>query len=340
MSLLAWIGFHVVVLALVTLDLRLHRGRAVVSMRSAAAWSAVWVTVALAFWLGLRHWMGPEIGLQFLSGYVIEKALSVDNLFVFAVVFSKLGIPRAAQHRVLFWGIIGALVLRGILIGTGTWLVARFDWILYIFGVFLILTGLRMFRPRGAPLEGQQRALQLARKVFPITDSDHGNRFFIGQAATPLFLALIMVETTDVIFALDSVPAVFAVTTDPFIVYTSNILAILGLRSLYFLLEGGMQRLRYLEAGLAVLLVTIGLKMVLADVLHPSPLESLLVIATILGTAVIASLVNAWRTTRTGTGAPVSSLSALQGLDKDWISSAAAFRGLAQAWGKWPAASP
>lgn len=307
MSIWSWLAFNTLILVLLAVDLAMHRGERGSSIRSAATWSAAWVGVALLFWWLLHEARGPEVGAQFLSGYLIEKALSVDNLFVFALIFASLGVPPALQRRVLFWGILGALLMRGAMIAAGVFLVSRLDWILYVFGAMLVLTGLRMCRRRTTPIAEENAVVRYARKIIPVTPTFVGSKFFVGGAATPLFLTLVAVETTDVLFALDSVPAVFAVTTDPFIVYTSNALAILGLRSLYFLLAGGMRRLRHLETGLAVLLIVIGGKMLLADVFHPRPSTSLLVIAAVLGVSIIASLVPR-RHRRASTAAPVAAL--------------------------------
>jgi tellurite resistance protein TerC len=285
-----WILFHAGIFVILAIDLGMHRGSRQTSLHAAAGWSGVWIVVALLFWWWLGAVRGPDAAAQFLSGYLIEKALSIDNLFVFAIIFSSFGVPPALQHRVLFWGILGALLMRGAMIAVGVYLVSRLDWILYVFGALLVLTGLRLFTRPKVPVIGENAVLRLVRRFVPVTETFEGSRFFARGAATPLLLTLIMVETTDVLFALDSVPAVFAVTTDPFIVYTSNVLAILGLRSLYFVLAGGMRRLRHLETGLAVLLIVIGAKMLLSDVIHPRPSTSLLVIAILLGTTIVASL--------------------------------------------------
>ena len=287
-----WAAFTIFVLAMLALDLGVfHRKAHEVRLKEAAAWSAVWVALAAVFNVAVWTWFGPTKGLEFLTGYVIEKALSVDNVFVFLVIFSYFSVPKAYQHRVLFWGIVGALVMRGAMIAIGAALITRFSWIIYVFGGFLILTGIKMLvvRGEGGDLE-RNPVVRLARRLFSITERYHGARFFVraGSAAshapaveggpvepdrvvdlarkgallaTPLFLALILVELTDLIFAVDSIPAIFAITTDPFLVFTSNIFAILGLRSLYFALAGMIDSFRYLKVSLSLVLVVIGVKM-------------------------------------------------------------------------------
>jgi tellurite resistance protein TerC len=291
-----WIGFTAFVLAMLALDLGVfHRKAHVVSLKEALSWSLVWIVLALLFNAGLYLWQGPEPALQFLTGYLIEKSLSVDNIFVFVLLFAAFGVPAASQHRVLFWGVLGALVMRGILIAVGAVLLEDFHWIIYLFGAFLILTGLRMAFSKETKVHPQRNpVLKLVRRVLPVTDTYEGNRFVVRRAGqllvTPLLLVLLAVETTDLIFAVDSIPAIFAVTRDPFIVYTSNVFAILGLRSLYFVFAGIMHKFAYLRVGLAVILVFVGIKMMLTDLFHiPTPL-SLLVIALVLASAIGASL--------------------------------------------------
>jgi tellurite resistance protein TerC len=298
-----WIGFNLFVLLLLALDLGLfHRRSHVVSIREATVWSVVWVALALLFAGGLRLTMGPTPALEFLTGYLIEKSLSVDNLFIFALLFGYFGVPAAYQHRVLFWGILGALATRAAFILAGSTLLAQFHWMIYVFGGFLVLTGIRMglvgeieVHPEKNPL------LRLARRVLPTTDGFREGRFFAREngrwAVTPLFLVLLLVESTDVVFAVDSIPAIFAVTLDPFIVYTSNVFAILGLRSLYFVLAGAMRSLPHLKLGLAAVLVFVGAKMVLADVYKVPIGISLAVVATLIGASVAASL---WRRPASG----------------------------------------
>jgi tellurite resistance protein TerC len=295
-SLPLWIGFNLFVLAMLALDLGVfHRKAHEVSLREAAAWSGVWIALALLFNAGVWHFLGPQKGVEFLTGYLIEKSLSIDNIFVFAILFSYFAIPALYQHRVLFWGILGALVMRAAFIAAGSALLARFHWIIYVFGAFLIVTGLKMALAPDRGLEpGKNPLLRLVRRLVPVADRHHGQKFFVREngtlLATPLFLVLVLVETTDLIFAVDSIPAIFAVTSDPFIVYTSNVFAILGLRSLYFLLAGVMHRFRYLKLGLAAILVFVGAKMALVDFYKMPPAVSLGVVVAILALAAAASL--------------------------------------------------
>jgi tellurite resistance protein TerC len=291
-----WVGFNAFVLGMLALDLGVfHRKAHEVSIREAAAWSAVWVALALAFNYGIYRFMGADAGLQFLTGYLIEKALSVDNIFVFVLVFSYFRVPARYQHRVLFWGILGALVMRGIMIAAGAALIARFHWIIYLFGAFLVFTGIRMATQSEHAIDPESNpVIRLVRRLMPVTSRYHGQHFFVRDAgrwvATPLFVVLAFVETTDLIFAVDSIPAVFAVTTDAFLVYTSNVFAILGLRALYFLLAGVIHRFHFLKLGLSAVLVFVGAKMLLADVYKVPIGLSLGVIALVLGGSVVASL--------------------------------------------------
>lgn len=291
-----WIAFNLFVLGLLTLDLGVfHRKAHAVGLKEAALWSAGWIALALAFNAALSLWQGPEVGLQFLTGYLIEKSLSVDNIFVFVLLFSAFAVPPVYQHRVLFWGVLGALVMRGALIALGATLIAAVHWIFYVFGAFLVVSGLRMAVRREAEVHPRENPLErLARRIFPVTDGYEGQRLFVRRGrrlwATPLLIALLLIESTDLLFALDSIPAIFAVTSDPFVVYTSNVFAILGLRSLYFLLAGSIQRFTYLHLGLAAILVFVGAKMLLADVVHIPIALSLGVIAAVLAATVAASL--------------------------------------------------
>lgn len=293
-----WIAFNLFVLGLLALDLGVfHRKAHAIGLREAAIWSAFWIALALGFNAMLFLWQGADIGLQFLTGYLIEKSLSVDNIFVFVLIFSSFAVPAAYQHRVLFWGVLGALVLRGVLIGVGVTLLSAAHWIFYLFGAFLIVTGIRMAVKRETQVHsGDNPLVRLARRVFPVTDGYEGQRLFVRRAArlwaTPLLIVLVVIESTDLLFALDSIPAIFGVTSDAFVVYTSNVFAILGLRSLYFLLAGSIQRFTYLHYGLAAILVFVGAKMVLADVVHIPVALSLGVIALLLALTVAASL---WR---------------------------------------------
>jgi tellurite resistance protein TerC len=297
-----WVGFNLFVLLMLALDLGIfHRKAHEVRTKEAAIWSGVWIALALAFGTGLYTLAGPRAGLEFLTGYLLEKALSVDNLFVFVLIFGYFGIPRKDQHRVLFWGILGALLMRGAMIGAGAVLVQQFHWILYLFGAFLVITGIRMaVQGEEEPDPGANPVLRLVRRFLPVTSGFEGEHFFVKRPtgrngkqrwlATPLFVVLLLVETSDLVFAVDSIPAVFAVTRDPFLVYTSNIFAILGLRSLYFLLAGLISRLHYLKYGLAAVLAFVGLKMLLVD-LVPIPIGiSLGAITAILAAATLISL--------------------------------------------------
>jgi tellurite resistance protein TerC len=291
-----WIGFIAFVIGMLAVDLGIfHRKSHVVGMREALVWSSVWIGLALLFNGVVWKVYGAERGLEFLTGYMIEKSLSVDNIFVFVVIFGALGIPALYQHRVLFWGILTALVLRAVMIFAGTALLARFHWLIYVFGAFLVVTGVKLFIQRQhASNPADSAVMKLARRLIPSTNRLDGEKFFTVEngkrVATPLFMALLLVEATDVVFAVDSIPAIFAVTNDPFIVFTSNIFAILGLRSLFFLLAGVVDKFRYLKTGLAAVLVFVGAKMSLVDLYKVPPLVSLLVIATLLSVAIAASL--------------------------------------------------
>lgn len=293
-----WIGFNVFVLLMLALDLGVfHRKAHVVSFREAIAWTIAWVTLALLFNLGIAHYAGPEKAIEFLTGYVIEYSLSVDNIFVFALLFSYFAVPPMHQHRVLFWGILGALVMRAIMIGLGTVLITKFAWIIYVFGAFLILTGIKMIVKREEEIHPERNpVVKWFKKFMPVTNDFRGNKFFVREngvrMATPLFVVLMLVEISDVIFAVDSIPAIFAVTKDPFIVYTSNVFAILGLRSLYFALSGVLDKFHYLKVGLGVVLTFVGVKMLLGHTEWKIDTHlSLGVIVAILTASVVASLV-------------------------------------------------
>jgi len=294
-NLFLWVIFNVFVLGILALDLLvLHRKAHAVSLREALAWSCVWVSLALLFSLGVYFVRGGEKALEFLTGYVIEWSLSVDNLFVFLVIFSYFAVPPIYQHRVLFWGILGALVLRAIFIATGSALLANFHWMIYVFGGFLVFTGIKLLFAGDEKIEPEKNpAVRLVRRFINVTPDYQGQRFFIRKDgtlwATPLLLVLVVVETTDVIFAVDSIPAIFAITLDPFIVYTSNVFAILGLRALFFLLAGVMDMFRYLKVGLSFVLCFVGAKMMLVD-FYKIPIGiSLGVVGGILGISILAS---------------------------------------------------
>jgi TerC family integral membrane protein len=301
-----WIGFNLFVLSLLALDLGVfHRQAHKVSIKEATIWSVIWITISMVFNLGLyffwdkvspnSSYSNSEAALAFFTGYLIEKSLSVDNIFVFVLIFTFFAVPAIYQHRVLFWGILGALLMRGTLIAVGALLLKEFHWIIYVFGAFLIFTGIRMAIHRNEEMHPEQNPIvKLLRGIIPVTENYEGDHFFIRRAgklmATPLFLVLLIVESTDLVFAVDSIPAIFAVTNDPFIVYTSNVFAILGLRSLYFLLAGVVDKFYYLKLGLAVVLAFVGTKMVIVDIYKIPVGLSLGVIASILAISVGASL--------------------------------------------------
>ncbi len=296
-SVLLWIVFNAFVLGMLALDLLVfHRKAHAVSLREAFTWSVVWISLALLFNLGIYFLWGSEKAMEFLAGYLIEKSLSVDNIFVFIMIFSYFAVPPMYQHRILFWGILGALVMRAIFIAAGAALLSAFHWIIYIFGGFLIITGIKMFFAGDEKIEPEKNpAVVLLRRWMPITNDYQGQRFFVrtdGRLwATPLFVVLLVIETTDVIFAVDSIPAIFAITLDPFIVYTSNIFAILGLRALYFLLAGILEMFRYLKVGLSFVLCFVGIKMMIVDFYKIPIAVSLAVVSGILVISILASLV-------------------------------------------------
>ena len=302
-----WIGFNVFVLSMLALDLGVfHRKAHAVSGREALIWSIVWISLSLVFnaliyfyWdriIPNSEYTNSEAALAFLTGYLIEKSLSVDNIFVFILIFSFFAVPAAYQHRVLFWGILGALILRGILIVIGAALLEQFHWIIYVFGAFLVFTGIRMALSREDEKVHPDKnpVVKFFRRFMPVTENFERDRFFVRRAgrlmATPLLLILLVVESTDLVFAVDSIPAIFAVTQDPFIVYTSNVFAILGLRALYFLLAGMHARFAYLQQGLAVILAFVGVKMILQRWYHIETWASLTFIAVVLAVSIIASL--------------------------------------------------
>ena len=296
-----WIGFGIFVLAMLALDLGVfHRKSHTVGMKEALTWSGVWIALALLFNAGVWYWRGPDQGLTFLTGYVVELSLSVDNLFVFLLIFAYFKVPTQYQHKVLFWGILGALLMRAVFIGAGIALIQKFHWIIYVFGAILVISGLKMAFEKDKEVHPEKNpVLRLFRRFMPVTGEYHGGNFFVKREklwlATPLFIVLLMLETTDLVFAVDSVPAVLAITTDPFIVYTSNVFAILGLRSMFFALAGIMKLFHYLHYGLAAVLVFVGGKMLLAGFYKIPTLTSLLVIVGLLAVAVVASLLHAAR---------------------------------------------
>lgn len=293
-----WIGFNVFVLLMLSLDLGLFNRKAhEVSIKEAMIWTGVWVTLAMCFNGLIYYWQGELKALEFFTGYVIEKALSVDNIFVFVLIFSYFKTPAIHQHKILFWGIIGALIMRAAFIFAGVALLEKFHWTIYVFGAILIYTGYKMLTQKEIIIEPEKNPLiKLFRRVMPVTSDLHGGKFFVKQEgkrfATPLFLVLVLIETTDLIFAADSIPAILAITQDHFIVYTSNVFAILGLRSLYFALAGMMDKFRYLSKGLALILIFVGLKMLLVD-FYKLPIQiALLVIVIILILSITASLMS------------------------------------------------
>jgi tellurite resistance protein TerC len=320
-SIFLWIGFNLFILALLALDLGVfHRRAHAVSAKEAAIWSGVWISLALLFNGAIYlFWerivpgdalSNNEAALEFLTGYLIEKALSVDNIFVFVLIFSFFHVPDVYQHRVLFWGILGALLMRGAMILAGAALIEAFHWIIYVFGAFLIFTGVRLAFQRDESLRPEDNPLvKLFRRLMPVTQGYTGPKFFVRRAgrlmATPLLIVLLVVESTDLVFALDSIPAIFAVTDDPFIVYTSNVFAILGLRSLYFLLAGVIGKFYYLKLGLSAVLAFVGLKMLLSETALKLPIAAALgVIALILTVAIVASLLRARREQQRSVGDP------------------------------------
>jgi tellurite resistance protein TerC len=327
-SLILWIVFNIFVLGMLALDLLVfHRKAHAVSLREAFSWSVIWISLALIFNLGIYYMWGSEKAMEFLAGYLIEKSLSVDNIFVFIMIFSYFAVPPMYQHRILFWGILGALIMRAIFIAAGAALLSAFHWIVYIFGGFLIITGIKMFFVGEEKIEPEKNpAVLLLRRWMPITNKFEGQRFFvrIDQRlwATPLFVVLVVIETTDVIFAVDSIPAIFAITLDPFIVYTSNIFAILGLRALYFLLAGILETFRYLKVGLSFVLCFVGVKMMLVDFYKIPIGVSLGAVAGILAISILASLIvapkaAAVRISETNPPAPSQPSSGLAGHKED-----------------------
>ncbi|HVL91159.1 MAG TPA: TerC family protein [Actinomycetota bacterium] len=290
-----WIAFTAFILAMLAIDLLMNRDAHVVSMREAGIWSGVWVTLGLLFAGLLWIWQDGKVAGEYLAGYVIEKSLSVDNIFVFALLFSYFSVPAKYQHRVLFWGVLGALVFRILFIAGGAALLDNFHWMIYVFGGFLVITGIRMAMHKETEVHPEKNpVLKLMRRVIPISGSYDGKHFFTRvngkRLATPLFAVLVVVETTDIIFAVDSIPAIFAITRDTFIVFTSNAFAILGLRAMYFLLAGMIRKFQYLSVGLSAVLVFVGIKMLISDVYHVPIWASLSFIAVAITASVIYSL--------------------------------------------------
>lgn len=303
-SIWLWVGFTVFVLGMLAIDLGVfHRSAHAVSFREASIWSVVWISLALIFNVLVWVFRGRDQGIEFLAGYLIEYSLSVDNIFVFVLIFSYFKVPAMYQHRVLFWGILGALVMRAIFIGVGAALLSAFHWIIFVFGGFLIYSGIRMAFHRDEHVEFDDNPIvRLFKRFVPVTKAYEGQSFFVRHGgklmATPLFIVLLLLESTDLVFALDSVPAIFAITDDPFIVYTSNVFAILGLRALYFLLAGVIDKFQYLKFGLAAVLVFVGFKMVISEWYKIPTTYSLAVIGSVLALSVLASLVASRREAR------------------------------------------
>ena len=294
-----WIAFIVGILAMLMLDLFVfHRDAHEVSFKEATITSLIWIALGLGFAGVIFAWMGPQAGGEYLAGYVIEKSLAVDNIFVFAIIFSAFAVPLKYQHRVLFWGVVGALVFRGIFIAGGAALLEQFHWMIYVFGALLIATGIKMLRTRNQhPDPTKNPVLRLFRRFVPMTEGYEGQRLTVRRGgkwlATPLLAVLVLVETTDIVFAVDSIPAIFAITQDTFLVFTSNAFAILGLRALYFMLAGMIDRFVYLKVGLSAVLVFVGIKMMLIDLFKIPIWGSLMIITALVGTSIAASL---WKT--------------------------------------------
>ena len=311
-TLLPWIGFTLFILCLLALDLGLfHRKAHAVSVKEAGTWCAVWATLATIFGIGMYFTKGPQPALEFFTGYLIELALSVDNIFVFVVVLAYFRVPKELQHRVLFWGILGALILRAGMIIGGTMLIQRFHWVIYVFGAFLVYTGIKMAFHSDEDIDPEANPfIKVIQRFLPVTNRFHEDHFFVHSSlieaefpddeksdlkkfawtATPLFIVLVVIETTDVVFALDSIPAIFGVTLDPFIVYTSNIFAILGLRSMYFFLAGIIDKFHLLKIGLSFVLFFIGVKMLISGYFHIPIVVSLVVVAVVITASILASL--------------------------------------------------
>jgi tellurite resistance protein TerC len=301
-TLLLWVGFNLFILLLLIIDLMVfNRKPHEIGIRESLLWSGVWIFISLIFNVGIFFWYGHEAALQFLTGYLIEKSLSVDNLFIFLLLFSYFKVPPKYQHKVLFWGILGALVMRGILIFLGAALVTRFHWVLYIFGFFLVVTGMKMaFQNKEKKIHPERNlVVRFFKRIFPVTSGFHEEKFFVKtngkRYGTLLFIVLIVVETTDLLFAVDSIPAIFAITQDSFIIYTSNVFAILGLRSLYFALAGMMDLFYYLRHGLSIVLILVGLKMLLMAYINIPIGFALGTVGAVLILAIMASMVRAKR---------------------------------------------
>lgn len=297
---LLWIVFNIFILIMLALDLGVFNRKAhEIGFKEAIIFSVVWILLALLFNLFIWYEFGKTKAVEYLTGYIIEKSLSIDNIFVFVLLFSAFNVPPAYQHKVLFWGVTGALLFRAVFIFAGVALIERFHWIIYLFGIFLIYTGIKIAREKGTKIDIEDnRFLKLIRRFIPFTSEYHGSQFFVKQGktyATPLFMVLIIIEFTDLIFAVDSIPAILAITSDPFIVYTSNVFAIMGLRSLYFALASSLKFFIYLHYGLALILVFVGTKMVGSNLFKLDPFVSLIIIALILLVSIVASVIKTKR---------------------------------------------
>lgn len=296
-QLMPWVLFTLFIIIMLAIDLGIFNRKAhEVSVREALAWSGVWVALALAFNAGVYFWKGPEVAVQFFTGYIVEKSLSVDNIFVFLQVFAYFSVPAIYQHKILFWGVLGAIIMRAIFIFLGVALITKFHWIIYIFGAFLIITGIKMAFSKNKEIHPEKNpVIKLLKRFIPLSHDYEDGRFFVKRngvmLATPLALVLIVIETTDVIFAVDSIPAILAITTDPFIVYSSNLFAIMGLRAMFFALAGVIKRFHYIHYGLAAILSFVGVKMLISEFYKFPSMAALAVIAAILAASMIASLI-------------------------------------------------
>lgn len=295
---LHWTAFAIFLIIMLVLDLGVfNRKKHVVSVKEALITSAIWIALAIVFNIGIFYFAGKEKGLEFLTGYLLEKSLSVDNIFVFILLFTYFAVPSVYQHKVLFWGIIGALIMRAILIALGAALVTKFHWVLYIFGIFLVITGFKMFFSKDEKVKPEKNfVVKLFKKYFPIKPGYAGGKFFVKENkkkyATTLFIVLLVIETTDLVFAFDSIPAILSITQDPFIVFTSNAFAILGLRALYFALANFLDKFHYLKHGLAIVLAFIGIKMLIVELYHFSIGLSLTIVASVIFISILFSLIN------------------------------------------------
>lgn len=294
-ELLPWVLFTLFILVMLAIDLGVvNRKSHEVSVREALAWSGVWIALALAFNVGVYFWRGQEVAIQFFTGYIVEKSLSIDNIFVFLQVFSYFSVPAIYQHKILFWGVLGAIVMRAVFIFAGVALITKFHWIIYVFGAFLVITGLKMALAKDKEMHPEKNpVIRLLKRFVPLSHEYEDGHFFVRKngalLATPLILVLIVIETTDVIFAVDSIPAILAITTDPFIVYSSNLFAIMGLRALFFALAGVIKKFHYIHYGLAAILAFVGIKMLISEVYKLPSIAALAVIAAILLLSIIAS---------------------------------------------------